>query len=125
MFDKYDITSGPSSMSASVNVQEHKAPTDDSIRLLNEMHEKARANLIKQYSIDDNVVKGNVYYWNNPLTFEIEVDVYFTINGKEFHSTEKIRKNIIDTEYEATARLVKCMSDAILSALMGHIEALN
>lgn len=125
MFDTYrrNVRPGPTNMSARINVEEKRAATDESIRLLNEMQEQARLNLIKQYTITDNNINGNVYYFKKHFTGEFVVDVFFTLNGKEYHSSESIRDtSIIESREQATTRLVECMAQAILNALNSSIE---
>jgi hypothetical protein len=44
-----------------VKVEEKKAPTDESIRLLNEMQEKAIDNIVSKIEVKDNLVEGQIY----------------------------------------------------------------
>ena len=37
-----------------VTIHEHRAPTDESVRLLNEFEEKARKNIIHKISVNEN-----------------------------------------------------------------------
>ena len=126
MFDKYNFTpvSRPTSMSASINVKEHRAPTDDSIRLLNEMQERARESLVKRYVIDDNYIKGSIYYFEDLLTNDHIVEIRFALNGKEYHTSERITIRSVETESDAKQRLVVSMSNAILELLSYNVERL-
>lgn len=49
-FDLRDKSSNPSR----VDVHEHRAPTDESIKLLNEMQEKILKNIVAQFKVDNN-----------------------------------------------------------------------
>ena len=48
-----------------IEVKEQKAPTDDSIRLLNEFQEKTLNNIISKIKVDNNIVKGEIFLINN------------------------------------------------------------
>ena len=67
-----------------VNVTEHRAPTDESIRILNEMEEKARKNIIGRIRLTDNLIQGEAIFYQNSLrsTYEIIVDVRVCVNGR-------------------------------------------
>ncbi|UZS00870.1 hypothetical protein [Pseudomonas phage vB_PsaM_M1] len=66
-----------------VNVKEYKAPTDESVKLLNEMTEKSLANIVKQFSVQDNEFNFGVMVYKNPLRYTTEVVIKFKLNGKE------------------------------------------
>jgi hypothetical protein len=69
-------------------IHEHRAPTDESVKLLNEMQEKVLSNVLKKFSVNNTLnVKGMVY--NNYLTMEKELHCSFSINGVE-HSIKVV-----------------------------------
>jgi len=41
-----------------IDIHEHKVPTDDSIRFLNEMQRKAELDIVKSFRIEENNLKG-------------------------------------------------------------------
>jgi len=67
-----------------VKVTEHRAPTDESIRILNEMEEKARKNIIGRIRLTDNLVQGEAIFYQDCAgsTYEIIVDVRVCVNGR-------------------------------------------
>lgn len=72
-----------------LKVEEKKAPTDESIRLLNEFQEKALDNLIAKVEVKDNLVTGTVMAFEMARTtaaiqYEIMIICKFKINGNEF-----------------------------------------
>lgn len=69
-------------------IQEIKAPTDDSVRLLNEMQEKARQNILFHIKVDDNLVKGDCICIKTMM--DVVVSFKFKINGKEFLLEKRI-----------------------------------
>jgi hypothetical protein len=62
---------------------EHRAPTDDSIKLLREMEKKAREEVDKSVSLSVNDFKCTIHsmldHFNNAINFR----VYYDINGRK------------------------------------------
>jgi hypothetical protein len=83
-----------------VNVHEHKAPTDESIRLMEEMHDKAIKNIIAKVKVEDNLVNGECFLvqqqWNPQNDFKIYFK--FKINGKEFTLEKELSSNKMGLE---------------------------
>lgn len=76
-----------------VTINEHKAPTDESVRLLNEMQEKAKKNIIQTIKIGDNVLNAVViYYQDDFIGHNINFTIRFTFNGKEYFIQDSIDK---------------------------------
>jgi len=50
----------PSYVNLDVTVHEHRAPTDESVRLLNEMRDETSKNIIAQIPLKNNVFEGHV-----------------------------------------------------------------
>jgi hypothetical protein len=68
-------------------IKEIKAPTDESIKMLNEMQEKVIDNVISKIEVKDNVVEGQIYVIDGMRTTasdEVKVICKFKINGQEF-----------------------------------------
>lgn len=70
-------------------IKEIKAPTDESIRLLNEFQEKALDNIITKVEVKDNFVTGVVMAFDvarsaSSIQHEIMIICKFKINGQEF-----------------------------------------
>lgn len=70
-------------------IKEVKAPTDESIRLLNEFQEKALDNLISKVEVKNNIVEGTVMAFEMARTtmviqYEVMIICKFKINGQEF-----------------------------------------
>lgn len=76
-----------------VDITEHKAPTDESIRLLNEMQEKAKENILKTVYIDENSLKAVcVYYLTTPDSMMIECRIRFNLNGEDYTIDHKLNR---------------------------------
>jgi hypothetical protein len=70
-------------------IKEVKAPTDESIRLLNEFQEKALDNLISKVEVNNNLIEGTVMAFDMAHTsasiqHEVKIICKFKINGQEF-----------------------------------------
>lgn len=94
-----------------ITVNEIKAPTDDSIRLMEEMHEKSIKNIISKVRVSDNLVNGVAYCVLNPIYIEdVELIFKFTINGQEFNINKRISRSDLDMQesyevHKVSARL--------------------
>lgn len=81
----------------SVRVNEHKAATDESIKLLNEFQEKAKENLCYSVSINQTFIHAIAFWFTEQphLNGGFEVFYKFALNGSEF----KVKTFISDDEY--------------------------
>lgn len=94
MFDSYTYkTASPSYVS--VDVIEKRAPTDESVRLLKEMEQKARDKVIASIELDSNLVKGRVYVMKDYMSGKNNFAVLMDINGK------RVEIKISTNEYES------------------------
>jgi|694.fasta_scaffold00478_46 hypothetical protein len=88
-----------------IEVKEQKAPTDDSIRLLNEFQEKALDNIIAKVKVDNNIVKGEIFLIKNFMAFNYKIIVKFKINGNEF----VVEKEVDNYKFEKdTGKVLTC-----------------
>jgi len=76
-----------------VEVTEHRAPTDDSIRLYKEMEEKAVNNIIGKEIFKDNELNGVVLYveYGAPIN-DIVAHIKFSLNGKQYHEKVEVER---------------------------------
>ena len=78
-----------------VNITEKKAPTDESVRLLNEMQDKAQRNIIATIKIEENFLKAVAIYYRDEMVMDrITYHIRFKLNGKEYTI-----EDYIDIEY--------------------------
>lgn len=78
-----------------VEITEKRAPTDDSVRLLNEMQDKAVSNIICKISNDrDNVFKWEAYFLNI-VSFDFAqaglLVLNLVVNGKKYEKKIKVK----------------------------------
>lgn len=83
MFDNYLINDGPSHVTVTKTVNEHRAPTDKSVELLSQMEEKALSRLV--HSVKLEVATFEVFAMLlRPRMEDGDYDLRyaFTLNGK-------------------------------------------
>lgn len=108
---------------------EHRAPTDESIKILREMEEKARDNLILAIRIDDGPIPMAVQVFRDFLNEGCHVAMRLRIGGKEevvkFHLKEfelntDLHKFIDEVHDRAFGALVKQFGPALTQALLSR-----
>jgi RNA 3'-terminal phosphate cyclase len=67
----------------SATVTENRAPTDESVRLLKEMEEKARDNIIESISVRDSQVECQILKERDFMSAGMRYTVVYSINGKK------------------------------------------
>ena len=65
-------------------MHEHRAPTDESVRLLKEMEEKAAQKLIATVRLQDNTFNATCHVFHHPCEMRVEFIVRFSLNGREY-----------------------------------------
>lgn len=116
----------------SVTVNEHRAPTDKSVELLNEFEEKAKKNIIYKTKIDKNHLKAiAIYFRDEIVTNRIHFYVKFELNGVEhlikdyidgFEWNQEMYKSYFGFGIEAIFIMVhRKLSDMIAKELMKQL----
>ena len=111
-----------------VNIKEIKAPTDESVKLLNEMQTKSTNNIVYAIKVNENHLQATVV---GVKTSMLDVVFYarFILNGKEYFIEEQM--NFVDfMEYkrgsfykERLSKLIhKKLSEAITTELLSNCE---
>lgn len=105
-------------------IHEHKAPTDESVKLLREMEEAARKSVLDVYRFEDNLLSGIVVLMKARTGADDRtIYVRFTLNGQlvEFQEKLDIRLVMFDKQ-RAYELLMKGVRDAILERLTPHMQ---
>lgn len=96
-----------------VNVTEKRAPTDESVKLLNEFKLKAETEIIKSIVINDNLVNGCVIAIdNNPTNFNIRLHYRFTLNGKDIYGYFDLDKNF-NLRNDLTDKMIRVLYESL------------
>ena len=98
MFDKTYVKGSGSTTyvpyEKTVTVTEHRAPTDDSIKIYKEMYEKSLKNIAEVLEIKNSLVEGKVVrFIQEDWTDSEQILVIFKINGQEFRQVHKIPRS--------------------------------
>jgi len=83
MFDTYVTKTSSAPSHTSVTVHEHKAPTDESVKLLREMEKTSQDNILATLRVESNVVNGVAHVVRMPHLSDVEVITIIKINGTE------------------------------------------
>jgi len=126
MFNNYTFeTRGTQFTRVKSTTTEHRAPTDDSVRLLNEMQEKARDNIIKTITVSDNAVNGIIIVFKNLMENSYEVIADFTINGKEYMVKKQTTRAQVELNEEILRYMVEEVGHTIAMELAKDIKFSN
>lgn len=102
-----------------VNVVEKKAPTDDSVRLFNEIQEKAVESLINRIKIEDNYLRASAIFLRDNAYLQYVIVVRYTYNKHErtvkYSFDEFDKKKGIQALIEG---LIKAVSDDIAQVIV-------
>ncbi len=66
-----------------VTITEKRAPTDDSVKLLREMEQKAKAEVIKSVSVGNSVFECVVHHAHDMMSDKLRWRAVFKLNGKQ------------------------------------------
>jgi hypothetical protein len=102
MFNKSFYIDNSTSVRFPDTIVEKRAPTDESVKLLNEMQEKAKENIVKSVVIDSNELKivGFVYGGGMSLgRLDHDYHVRFILNGKEYNFKDSFHYTSQDDFY--------------------------
>lgn len=78
-------------VSLTTTVHEHRAPTDESVRLLKEMEEKAERKLVESIHVGDTLVECVIHVWQDHASDCTRVRAVFKINGKQETAEHEFR----------------------------------
>jgi hypothetical protein len=94
-----------------IEVNEHKAPTDESIRIFDEFKDKALKRVIKSMKVENNVFKASILaYAPEMITDEVSLYIKFNLNGHEYSFTERVHNQDLRQEFSKWTGLVSGLS---------------
>jgi hypothetical protein len=124
MFDKrITVINQEAAQPSHVTVHEHRAPTDDSIRLAGEYEEKALRKVIASYKLDTNTVKGHSLIVRSATTFDTFIIISrVKVNGTDYEIQEEIdgmiMQRMLSRASEFQAKIVKLWGDAVANEVI-------
>ena len=126
MFDHYDIRHSTSSPSR-IDVHEHRAPTPDSARFLNELQREAEKRIFASVPLENNLLKGQVFLHHYYAIHGYQLVAIYEINGKQFQSTVdrsgyKLRtvEDQVEFVHELRDKIAKDIAGILLDANLNH-----
>lgn len=87
MFDTHIYENKTQYVDRNVTVKEYRAPTDESVKLLNEMTDKALNNIVQSFSTTNNCLQMTGAVYVDEFRQQKSFLLKFTLNGKDhkFH----------------------------------------
>lgn len=121
LFTRIERHTGPSK----VEVHEHRAPTDASVRLLAEMERAAEKKvLLSALSKPGNVIEGVAVNWQlNQMFGAVEVRCAFYLNGRHIVVTPRLHESLLHPSetQQLLEILYKTVAEAIAAEVMKAI----
>lgn len=114
MFDQYHFPKETTYVDRHITVNEHKAPTDESVKLLNELEEKAIKNIISRFSTSNNILQTFCAVHENGITGYREIFLKMTLNNKDY-------KLIIEIDPFTMDNIIKQVCDKVSAAIAQEI----
>jgi len=68
-------------------IHEHRAPTDESVRLLREMEQKVKDQIIEAVHVGDTTFECVVHTMRHPMDQSVEWLAIFSLNGKKMRAS--------------------------------------
>lgn len=105
MFDTY-VSGKTEYVPYEKSIVEHRAPTDDSIRLWEQMKEKAYKSILDTIEIRDNCVNVNSIVYDDMLTLSKVCSYRLLLNGKEITGEVRWSSNELKSKAELYHKIV-------------------
>lgn len=105
-------------------VTEHRAPTDESVKLLYEMEAKAKDKVLNAYfvELDRNSVSGVVVEWDNDIAYnKVMWSTVFNINGRIIRTEGSSPKD----EFSVDRVFMQELAKEVTVQLMAQFEAIK
>jgi hypothetical protein len=109
-----------------VNITEHRAPTDESVRLLKELEEKAQQKIIDSIRVADTNFECVVHCLDDFKNSQYILFAKFSMNGHAMETNVKIDRYKFKEEefrYKAWEALRKAVADQISNLLLTAFSA--
>ena len=118
MFDTYVSRNVTERVTESVTVHEHRAPTDESVKLLNELTEKALKNITHRFSTSNNTLQTSwAVYVDQPQHKRVAL-CKFVLNGKEHTLQVDIPEWEVQSKEELLGRLYSEVTERLAKEML-------
>lgn len=117
MFDTYVNRHTTEYVDRNITVKEYRAPTDESVKLLNEMTDKALKNIVNTFSTTNNTMQTTVAIHEDYRNGRREFLCKFVLNGK----SNILQVDIPTWQYETPQQMVEQLYTQICHKLAVEI----
>ena len=101
-----------------VNITEKRAPTDESIKILREMEEKTREQIVHSFYVDQNCLKAVAIFWRKDECMMVLRCLFrYEINGHSFQDECEIDRRQIRKDF---AKEKESLEDAVIKRIQAH-----
>lgn len=94
-------------------VHEHKAPTDDSIRIYKEIKEKAYNSLLYSFTLSDNIFDAKVMVYQDYELGDRVCAYSFLLNGRRVKNEFRSRNILMEKKEELIPKIIEGISEQI------------
>ncbi len=113
MLDQYLTRPTPQHVSVNATITEKRASTDDAVRLLKELEEKALANVLARGHLEDNDFKARWTIYADHAQCETVLNLRASLNGKAYATSAVIRTRASTPQDSLRASFREAMSDVL------------
>ena len=106
----YNTTNHPET----IDVIEHRAPTDESIKILREMEKEVLDNIISMGKIEDNMFNIKWYIYPDKHSWDERCLCVFKLNGKEYDF-----EFLLPSKYTERSQIIPEIRSRVLEKLTG------
>ena len=118
MLDKYVTNSSPDSIYVDSKVTINRAPTDESVRLLDEFHTAAKKKLVHSIDIQINSFSGRIITMHNLEHHALSYVILFNLNDEKYEIEGTFQKSILKNKMELIQLFAEAVSRAITDKLI-------
>jgi hypothetical protein len=104
-----------------VTVTENKAPTDDSIRLANEMKEKLISNILGPIKTDSNFLSIKAMHFEDNMSLQNKILIQYTLNGNDREVSYDYEPFIFSRDIDATYKILEGVRDTIAKDIASYM----
>ncbi|WP_347220270.1 hypothetical protein [Chryseobacterium sp.] len=106
----------------SISVHEHKAPTDESVKLLAELEKKAQEKVDKAVRVGNTPIDVVIHTYDDWSNHHKKFAIHYKLNGKQYKVNESIPLHWLDDEEGIARALIKALSEHIAINLLQAVD---
>jgi hypothetical protein len=111
MFNTFVSNRTQHSSPGNITINEHRAPTAESVKMLKELEDAAENKLISYGRLENNIVSARWYVFNDYLNYEQHIIIRIKLNGTDIEV--KTEQDIDNTPDEVAQHIYKSISAEI------------